>query len=359
MSDDKKPTIGSSPPQPANPSSAPKPTQPVLSTNQSVHTPPPNLTPPPLSFSKPASPQNVTAPVTPDNPAPASNPPSSPPSSPTPTPTSQQKSPHSNGSGGGVLKKLLALAVVLAVIGAGIAAGVYLTSQNQDIRRDALETFQSAEAVCTPDMFASIRVSFANKQPDEPQLALRVLAVDEQTGEQVDMGIVEPGESKTATLTTTNASLLDGVIRFDLTWADGRTGSDTKYANYVATGMCAQETDDIPNNTDDEDVTIPDTSDQESLEGQQVNPSPSPSASPSATPIGGLSPTPKPTATPTPSPTPKPSPSPTLKPTPTPATPFVEDEGKLPEAGLYGPTTSMMLIGGLIILLGVGILVFP
>lgn len=87
-------------------------------------------------------------------------------------------------------------------------------------------TSQSAEAICVLNTsnnvnYVNIQVSFTNNEPDR---AMNVRVVDNWTGQDVNLGVVHPGETKTDKIKTgeqSNSSNSVKSVTFFLTWAEG------------------------------------------------------------------------------------------------------------------------------------------
>ncbi len=98
----------------------------------------------------------------------------------------------------------------------------------------AWHTDQTAESVCI-DGEVYIKISFTNTEAEGSGLSMDVVATDIQTGASVDLGTVEPGETKPGQIATgVNSLIRDGTVRFDLRWSDGHPGLDTRRADYSA-----------------------------------------------------------------------------------------------------------------------------
>jgi len=154
----------------------------------------------------------------------------------------------------------------------------------------AWNTTQSADAICTPSGLAAIDVRFTNTESDK-DLAMNVVAQDNQTHNLVSFGTVEPKETKTGEIETVKTSLENDSVTFTLKWANGKPGTDTRTASYGAVN-CKPPT---------------------------PTPTPQPTATPTPIPTVTVIPTSQPTVTPQPTTitTPTPTEVPTVTPIPT------------------------------------------
>lgn len=168
-------------------------------------------------------------------------------------------------------KVLLSILGVL-VVSVGLMTTVYLSQQTQLTQQFAWSVTESAIAECNGDGDVVITVHFTNTESVGSQNAMKVTAQDIPSGQSVDLGIVLPGQTISKQIDTEKTTIDTGVVVFNLSWADGRSGTDTRSASY-STLACH-------------------------------TPSPSPEQSP----------TPIPTATATPTPSGKPSPTVCLTP---------------------------------------------
>lgn len=91
---------------------------------------------------------------------------------------------------------------------------------------NAWETSQSAQAICVLNTsnnvnYVNLQVSFTNNEPDR---AMNVRVVDNWTGQDVSLGVVRPGETKTDRIRTGeqgNSRNSVKSVTFFLTWAEG------------------------------------------------------------------------------------------------------------------------------------------
>lgn len=100
-------------------------------------------------------------------------------------------------------------------------------------------TNQSASSVCSQDNSgANISTSFTNTEQRQSSTAMNITVTDQQTGKSVNMGSVQGGDTKTATIITGKNSLNAGTVTFYLSWTDGHSGTDTRTANYTPVNGC-------------------------------------------------------------------------------------------------------------------------
>lgn len=188
-------------------------------------------------------------------------------------------------------RKGLLVGGLLIVSLVGIPLTIVFLQQQQIFQQQAWHTTQSANASCGPDAKVTINVTFSNTESLGDSNAMNVTVKDLQTGGVASLGTVNPGTTKNGTIATTRSSIAAGGVVFTLTWTNGRSGTDTRTANYPAVASCVQPT------------ATP-----------TATPKPSLSPSPSLTPTTTLTPTP--TSTPTLTPTLLPSVTPTDTPMP-------------------------------------------
>lgn len=100
-------------------------------------------------------------------------------------------------------------------------------------------TNQSASTTCAADgSGAVISATFINTETRTSSLAMKVTVKDQQTGKSVSMGTIQGGDSKTSTIDTGQTQLNAGSVTFNLSWADGHSGTDTRTASYKAVSKC-------------------------------------------------------------------------------------------------------------------------
>lgn len=261
-------------------------------------------------------------------------------------------------------KKAILVVSFLVVAIIGIPLTVMFLQQQQIFEQQAWLTSQSASATCGSDGKVIITVQFSNTEPTGASNAMNVTVRDTITGGTANLGTINPGQTKSGTITTTRTALPAGGVIFTLTWASGRSGTDTRSASYTAVATCTQ-----PTPTLTPTPTIP----------PSVTPSPTLTETPTATPTDEPTltptiaitdtPTPTPTATMTPTPppgstsTPTPPPGSTSTPTPPPGstdTPTVSPTQPVPTLVATGPETLFMGFGAAAVVLSVlgGLLFF-
>lgn len=161
----------------------------------------------------------------------------------------------------------------------------------------AWQTDQSASSICKQtDGQATIEVRFSNTEPNQAKYKMNVVAKDLQTGKEVNMGTVDPGQTVTKVIETGRATISNGQVRFELTWTDGRSGVDSRTASYSAL-TCVQLTPTPTPTVQVSNTPTPTT---------QVSNTPTPTVkvSKTPTPTQSVSNTPTPTKTITNTPTP-------------------------------------------------------
>jgi hypothetical protein len=135
------------------------------------------------------------------------------------------------------------LLIFVALFLIGIPVSVYLLSQQQNLQQNAWNTDQSASAICdTGSGKVVIDASFTNTEANNPSLAMNIIAKDNQSGNQVDLGKVNPGETKRDNIQTNMDSVSGGTVTFILTWSDAHGGGDSRTAQYGSVGPCPQPT---------------------------------------------------------------------------------------------------------------------
>jgi hypothetical protein len=143
----------------------------------------------------------------------------------------------------------------------------------------AWSTAQSACAKCVDQGRAVIEVEFRNTEPQGQHNAMNVLVRDDVSGKTVNLGVVKPGESKSGYIDV-GTSAPNGTVTFELTWSDGRHGTDKRKANYTSV-TCAQHSPSVSPSVSPSPSASP-----------SASPSVSPSVSPSQVPLVSSSPSP-------------------------------------------------------------------
>lgn len=153
----------------------------------------------------------------------------------------QQKSFFKTGKG-------IALLGFIIVTLLGIPFTVLFLQQQQVFSPHAWVTTQSASATCDATGKAVITAKFSNTEPAGAANAMKVTVKDAQSGVTIDLGVINPGETKTGDIQTGLTSLTTGGVLFTLKWADGHSGTDTRTATYPAVTTCVASSD-TPTNT--------------------------------------------------------------------------------------------------------------
>lgn len=147
----------------------------------------------------------------------------------------------------------------------------------------AWSTAQSACAKCTDQGRAVIEVEFRNTEPQGQHNAMNVVARDNASGKTANLGTVNPGESKKGYIDV-GISAPNDTVTFELTWSDGRHGTDTRRANYISV-TCEQPSPSVSPSVSLSPSMSPSAS-------PSMSPSMSPSASPNVSPSTSASPSP-------------------------------------------------------------------
>jgi hypothetical protein len=135
------------------------------------------------------------------------------------------------------------LFMFIALFLIGIPVSIYLLSQQQNLVQNAWSTDQSASAICDAGSGkVVIDARFTNTEANNPSLAMNVIAKDNKSGNQVDLGKVNPGETKRDNIHTNADSVSGGTVMFILTWSDSHSSGDSLTAQYGAAGPCPQPT---------------------------------------------------------------------------------------------------------------------
>lgn len=219
---------------------------------------------------------------------------------------------------------LLGFLVILLI---GVPLTVYLVQQQQNLRQEAWNSNQSATVACNLQGMVDITAQFTNSESQGSSNAMLVSIKDLQSGIEIDIGTINPGETKSATIATTQPSVAAGTVLFTLKWADGHGGTDSASASYPAVASCTNDqtgvtpgiTDVPPTITPGVTTTIPTTT-------------PTPTTATQITPSSSSTPTP------TVSPTPMANELPTSTPIPT----QIAQNPSIPPTG---PTETILSIG--------------
>lgn len=167
-------------------------------------------------------------------------------------PSGSFSAPNSNGFIDGnnqsPLKKIGIIVSIIAVAAFLVIGATFPFRDNlfsliyQRVPGFAWDTDESVQAYCNPLGEIVLEVSFENTEPNQDKYSMDVKATDLQTGKSVDLGTVKAGETKTGQIITGETQLDDGQVRFDLTWSDGRSGTDRRNVAYDALACQAQPT---------------------------------------------------------------------------------------------------------------------
>lgn len=233
--------------------------------------------------------------------------------------------------------KGIALLGFIIVTLIGIPLTIFFLQQQQVFQPHAWVTTQSASAACTPDGKIAITVNFSNTEPAGAQYAMNVKVSDPQTSGSVDLGTINPGQTKSGTITTTVTSVNTGAVIFALTWTDGHAGTDSRTASYPAVATCA-----VPTATATPTVTIVT---ETPTNTPTDTPTDTPTEVPTATPTTGIG-TPTPT---TEVPTSTPGPTTQVDNSPTPTAVIVAR----PTIAPTGPSNILMGFGAISVMLTV------
>lgn len=166
----------------------------------------------------------------------------------------------------------------LLFLSVSLFAAVSLSLTQKTLTSGAWYTAQSVAVSCNNNKI-KFKITFTNREPAGTK-SMNVIATDIQTGQKIDMGAINGGETKSIEMTSGSSELPGGTIMYSLTWTSGARGVDSRSASYSSV-KCST----VPSPT----LGLP-----------------SPTASPTLTP----SPSPTPTILPTQTPTNTPSPTP-------------------------------------------------
>lgn len=158
----------------------------------------------------------------------ASLPPTPPASQPATPPANQSPLTESHSN-----RKWLIPLIVLGLLTISTFAGVALIRNRTSLTSDAWSTNQTATAQCTNDGI-ELTVSFTNTESNNASNCMNVTVRDLQHNKEVDLGQIQPGETRTQTIMLSETQVDNGQVKFDLAWCDGRTGSESRIAQYTA-----------------------------------------------------------------------------------------------------------------------------
>jgi hypothetical protein len=123
-------------------------------------------------------------------------------------------------------RKIFYAASALTLI-IGLVASVILIRRRQQLLSRACHSDQSALALCLDNGHAGVEVSFTNTDSCRAD----VVAEDSQTHVSVDLGTIQPGQTKTGSLDFDSSSIDEGSIVFKISWGCG-WGERFQTANY-------------------------------------------------------------------------------------------------------------------------------
>lgn len=198
----------------------------------------------PHNGEKPLAPSSLTPPAPPVPglaPQPSASPVDDKPQTkeqPTQTPVSPAPETQTSKNGGGKpksarSKKLLIAIAGLVILVVGLVVGLVVLQMSQDVRQQAFDTAQSAQAQCLGDGQIALTVSFSNNAPQGSDNAVRVTARDAGSGKTIDLGLIDPGQSKADKLTIQGSTLAAGQVVFEIT-AQASGESTSVAASYSA-----------------------------------------------------------------------------------------------------------------------------
>ena len=97
----------------------------------------------------------------------------------------------------------------------------------------------SASAVCDGEN-VKVEVSFKNKESGGAEKCMSVVAEDQESGNSVNLGNVNPGETKTGTINLNTSATDGGKVIFELEWCSDSHGTDSRESTY-STLDCRKE----------------------------------------------------------------------------------------------------------------------
>ncbi len=136
------------------------------------------------------------------------------------------------------------ITISLAIIALVVIPVTLIEVQNQTNIKQSAEsilwvTNQSASTACAVDgSGANIAVTFTNSEGPGSSTAMTVTAKDQQTGNSVNMGSIQGGQTKTNIIKTGKNLLNAGTVTFALSWTNGQSGTDSRTASYEAVDSC-------------------------------------------------------------------------------------------------------------------------
>jgi hypothetical protein len=125
---------------------------------------------------------------------------------------------------------------LIGIVLIGIPITFFALNHQAIFKNFAWSTQQSAATQCSSTAgSAVIVVTFANTESSQ---AMTVTADDLQTGKFVNLGTIAAQDVKAGNIVTGKSSLNSGSVVFNLTWANGQSGTDQVYATYNAVNDC-------------------------------------------------------------------------------------------------------------------------
>ena len=155
---------------------------------------------------------------------------------------------------------------------AGIVITLLLLRNPQDLRERATGNNVTAVPVCSQTGSININLSFTNTTDS----VVRVLARDEQSGSTTALGEAEPGESISGVIETSDSSIDESNIIFEVSDGESYIASYTAYSCDTDTGgACAVEQArciwDTVENTTQYKVKVTDNENDEVIKEETVN----------------------------------------------------------------------------------------
>jgi LPXTG-motif cell wall-anchored protein len=212
------------------------------------------------------------------------------------------------------------IVAILLIVSLGVVAafGTFFVMNQMDSSEDLSQVDEtrawafsaSAESYCDSNG-VKIKVTFRNTEPQGAQWAMNVTAKDNQSGKEVNLGTVNPGQTVEGYIDPEAASINAGTVTVRMVWTDGRNGVDNRNINYSAQSCTVASASPSASPSVSPSASVrasrsPSASPSVAA-SPSVSPSPSPSRSPSASPSPSLSPSASVVVSTSPSPSPSPS----------------------------------------------------
>lgn len=118
----------------------------------------------------------------------------------------------------------------LLFLSVSIFAAVSLSLTQKTLTGGAWYTAQSVAVTCSNNKI-KFKITFTNREPAGTK-SMNVVAIDIQTGQKIDMGPINGGETKSIEMTSSSSELPGGTIMYSLTWTSGARGVDSRSASY-------------------------------------------------------------------------------------------------------------------------------